>query len=96
MKKQTRFLSVLTAAAFMTILPQAAAQSAIPVVYGSEFGWTEEDGLRVYYDEDGYLTTDSWRKDGEDWYYLGEDGQITKNEKIDDYYVGSDGKMIKN
>lgn len=96
MKKQTRFLSVLTAAAFMTILPNAAALSAIPVVYGSEFGWTEEDGLRVYYDEDGYLTTDSWRKDGEDWYYLGEDGQITKNEKIDDYYVGSDGKMVKN
>lgn len=95
MRKQIRLFTVLSTAAFMAILPPIANQTGVSTVYGAECGWTEEDGSRVYYDEDGYLTTDSWRKDGEDWYYLGENGQITKNSKIDDYYVGTDGKMVK-
>ncbi len=56
------------------------------------YGWTEENGQLAYYDEDGYLTTDSWRKNGDDWYYLDEEGSIARNQKIDDYYVGKTEK----
>lgn len=96
MKKQTQLLAVMSAAAFMTMIP--AFTNALPAgtAWAAESGWTEEDGSLVYYDEDGYLTTDSWRKKGEDWYYLDEDGSISVNKKIDEYYVGSDGKMVKN
>lgn len=95
MKKQTHFLAVLSAAAFMALMPPFAGQTGIGSAFAASFGWTEEDGSMVYYDEDGYLTTDSWRKNGDDWYYLGEEGQTVKNAKIDDYYVGEDGKMVK-
>lgn len=88
MKKQTHVLAVMTAAAMLSIFPAAS-------VYAAEYGWMTEDGAQVYYDADGYLVTDSWRKNGEDWYYLGEEGQVTYNQKIDDYYVGNDGKMVK-
>ena len=89
MKKQTKITAVLSAAAIMTMV------SGIPA-YAASYGWVTEGDTKVYYDEDGYLTTDSWRKRGEDWYYLGEDGQIVSNAKIDEYYVDEDGKMVTN
>ena len=94
MKKQTQMLAVLSAAAFMAILPSFLGQPQ--TVYAAECGWTEEDGSMVYYDEDGELLTDTWRKEGNDWIYLNEDGYISKNQKIDEYYVDADGKMVKN
>lgn len=96
MKKQTRLLAVLSAAAFMAMIPGVSGQGGIRDAYAASYGWVEEDGSFVYYDEDGYLTTDSWRKNGEDWYYLGENGLAVTNQKIEDYYVGNDGKMVKN
>lgn len=96
MKKQTHFFAVLSAAAFMAVMPSFAGQSTAMTSYAASYGWMEEDGSMVFYDEDGYLTTDSWRKNGDDWYYLGEDGQIVTNAKIEDYYVGEDGKMVTN
>lgn len=96
MKKQTRVLAVLSAAAFMSMMPAFTNQAGTGMAYAASYGWTEEDGAMVYYDEDGYLTTDSWRKKGQDWYYLDEYGQISINTKIEDYYVGEDGKMVKN
>ena len=83
MKKQTKIAAVLSAAAFMMMV------SGLPV-YAASYGWVTEGDAKVYYDEDGYLTTDAWRKRGEDWFYLGEDGQIVKNAKIDEYYVDED------
>ena len=83
MKKQTRMLAVLSAAAFMTMIAPVSGPAG--AVFAAEYGWTEEEGSRVHYDEDGYLTTDSWRRDGEDWYYLDEDGMISRNTKIDEY-----------
>ena len=94
MKKQTRMLAVLSAAAFMTMIAPVSGPAG--AVFAAEYGWTEEEGSRVHYDEDGYLTADSWRRDGEDWYYLDEDGMISRNTKIDEYYVDGDGKMVKN
>lgn len=94
MKKQTRILAVMSAAAVMSLA--GAAAGPVPAAYAAQYGWTTENGSEVYYDEDGYMTTDSWRKNGDDWFYLNEDGQITKNGKVDDYYLGEDGKMVKN
>ncbi len=94
MKKQTQMLAVMSAAAFMALLPSFIGQPQ--TVYAAECGWTEEDGSMVFYDEDGELLTDTWRKEGNDWIYLNEDGHITKNQKIDEFYVDADGKMVKN
>ena len=80
MKKQTQMLAVLSAAAFMALLPSFIGQPQ--TVYAAECGWTEEDGSMVFYDEDGELLTDTWRKEGNDWIYLNEDGHISKNQKI--------------
>ena len=84
MKKQTKIAAALSAAAFMMMV------SGLPV-YAASYGWVTEGDAKVYYDEDGYLTTDAWRKRGEDWFYLGEDGQIVKSKKIDEYYVDDEG-----
>ncbi|MFR4782137.1 MAG: hypothetical protein ACLUAR_04145 [Pilosibacter sp.] len=65
MKKQTKIAAALSAAAFMMMV------SGLPV-YAASYGWVTEGDAKVYYDEDGYLTTDAWRKRGEDWFYLGE------------------------
>ena len=94
MKKQTRYLAVMSAAAFMTIVP--ALTGHIQTALAADCGWTEENGSMVFYDEDGDLVTDSWRKEGDAWYYLNEDGHVSLNQKIDEYYVGADGKMVKN
>lgn len=96
MKKQTRLFAVLSAAAFMSMMPAFANASSVGTAYAAGYGWIEEDGSMVYYDEDGYMSSDSWRKNGEDWFYLDEEGQITTDKKVDDYYVGKDGKMVKN
>ena len=89
MKKQTKIAAVLSAAAFMMMV------SGLPV-YAASYGWVTEGDAKVSYDEDGYLTTDAWRKRGEDWFYLGEDGQIVKSAKIEEYYVDDEGKMVTN
>lgn len=94
MKKQTQMFAVLSTAAFMALFPSFVGQPQI--VYAAECGWTEEDGSMVYYDEDGELLTDTWRKEGNDWIYLNEDGHISKSQKIDEFYVDADGKMVRN
>lgn len=94
MKKQTRLLAVMSATAFMALVPTFAGP--ISTAFAADCGWTEEDGSMVFYDEDGDLVTDSWRKEGDGWYYLNEDGHVSLNQKIDEYYVGADGKMVKN
>ena len=65
MKKQTQMLAVLSAAAFMALLPSFIGQPQ--TVYAAECGWTEEDGSMVFYDEDGELLTDTWRKEENEW-----------------------------
>lgn len=88
MKKQTQIFAVMSAVAFMCMVPAT--------VYAASSGWVNEDSSLVYYDEDGYLVTDSWHKNGSDWYYLGEDGQIVRNTKVEEYFLDADGKMVTN
>lgn len=96
MKKQTTVFAVMSTAVLMSLAPVSAGPSASMKAYAASSGWVVEDGSPVCYDEDGYLVTDSWRKNGNDWYYLGEDGRITRNTKVDEYYLDSDGKMVRN
>ena len=88
MRKQTKLVAVLSAAALL----------AVGASMTSFAGWEkDEDGIWHYYDSDDEMVTDEWRKDGSKWFYLDEDGNMLTDSWVDDeYYVGSDGAMLKN
>ena len=88
MRKQTKLVAVLSAAALL----------AVGASMTSFAGWEkDEDGIWHYYDSDDEMVTDEWRKDGSKWFYLDEDGNMLTEAWVDDeYYVGADGAMIKN
>lgn len=92
MKKQNKWMAVLSTAVFMTaITPVFAA----PVMAQST-GWVEEDGSFRYYDADGYYLTDSWKKQDGEWFYLDEEGHVAFNRRVDEYYVNENGKRVIN
>ena len=88
MRKQTKLVAVLSAAALL----------AVGASMTSFAGWEkDEDGIWHYYDSDDEMVTDEWRKDGFKWFYLDEDGNMLTEAWVDDeYYVGADGAMVKN
>ena len=88
MRKQTKLVAVLSATALLAI---GAAMTSFAAT-----GWVDENGEWVYYDNDEDLVTDSWKKSGDQWYYLDEDGYMAREKKIDEYYVNADGVMVKN
>lgn len=89
MRKQTKLLAVLSASALLAIGASMTSFAAT--------GWVDEDGSWVYYDSDGDMVTDEWRKSGNNWYYLDEDGYMATESWVDsDYYVGEEGTMLKN
>ena len=57
MKKQIKWTAVLSTAAFMTAL----APSFQAPVMAQPTGWTEDNGIWMFYDEDGYSVTDTWK-----------------------------------
>ncbi len=97
MRKQTKFLAVLSAAAiFAAAAPMMTNYTGSFRVLAATEGWVEEDGKWYYLDEDGYRETHTWKKKGNDWHYLDEDGEIAVNQRIDEYYVNAEGRMVKN
>ena len=91
MKKQINFLAVLSAAAMMALAGSGS------VLAQEKAGWVEEmAGEWKYYDTDGYMLTDSWKKQGNDWYYLDDDGNLAFNKQVDEYYVDETGKRVSN
>ena len=88
MRKQTKLVAVLSAAALL----------AVGASMTSFAGWEkDEDGIWHYYDSDDQMVEGEWRKDGSKWFYLDEDGNMATDTWVDDeYYVGSDGAMLKN
>ena len=88
MRKQTKLVAVLSAAALL----------AVGASMTSFAGWEkDEDGIWHYYDSDDEMVEGEWRKDGSKWFYLDEDGNMATDTWVDDeYYVGSDGAMLKN
>ena len=95
MRKQTKLVAVLSAAALLAIGASMTSFAAT--------GWQEEDGTWVYYDKDEYKVTDSWKKSGNYWYYLDEDGYMATSKLIENgddngniYYVDETGRMVAN
>ena len=95
MRKQTKLVAVLSAAALLAIGASMTSFAAT--------GWTEENGEWVYYDRDGYQVTEAWKKSGSNYYYLDEDGVMAKDKLIENgddngnlYYVDANGVMVTN
>ena len=84
-------LAVLAAAAVMT-----AGMTAV-TSWAAE-GWSKQNNTWVYYDSQGYLIRDEWKKGADNqWRYLNGDGVMAVNEWVDDtYYVDENGLMIAN
>ena len=91
MKKQTKVLAVLSTAMFMATVSPAFLPNA-STAYAKSAGWTEVDGGWSYLDSYGDPVTDTWKKNGTDWYYLDSEGMLAFNMQVDEYYVGEDGK----
>ena len=66
MRKQTKLVAVLSAAALMAM---GASMTAFA-------DWSQEDGEWVYLDRNGDRVTDEWRRSNSQWYYLDEDGYM--------------------
>ncbi len=92
MRKQTKLVAVLSASALLALGASMTSFAAT--------GWTEENGTWVYYDNDGYQVTDTWKKSGNYWFWLNSDGEMSTNELIEDdgdyYYVDGNGAMVTN
>ncbi len=89
MRKQTKLVAVLSAAA---LLAMGASMTSFAA------GWEKDDaGIWHYYDSDDEMVYDEWKKDGNKWFYLDEDGDMLTDAWVDDdYYVGEDGAMLVN
>ena len=89
MRKQTKLVAVLSAAA---LLAMGASMTSFAA------GWEKDDaGIWHYYDSDDEMVYDEWQKDGSKWFYLDEDGNMLTDSWVDDeYYVGEDGAMLVN
>ena len=93
MRKQTKLVAVLSAAALLAIGASMTSFAA---------GWTQEDGTWVYLDRDGDRVTEDWKKSGANYYWLDEDGQMATDmlvedtDKNDHYYVDANGVRVSN
>ena len=52
-------------------------------------------GKTFYFDADGYMVRE-WIEVDNDWYYMGTDGVMVKDQAVGEYYVKEDGRMAKN
>ena len=93
MRKQTKLVAVLSAAALLAIGASMTSMAAQ--------GWQQEGDDWYYYDNNGDYVTDEWKKSGNNWYYLGDDGYMMKNYLLTDendnvYYLDGNGVMVTN
>ena len=95
MKRATKLMAVLSAAAVMTAVTPSLLNGPATVLAASS-GWVDENGTLRYYDSDGDYVTEAWKKRDSDWYYLNDEGEIATDEMIDEYYVDETGKKVSN
>ena len=93
MRKQTKLVAVLSAAALLALGASMTSFAAT--------GWQEENGTWVYYNKSGNKATETWAKSGDNWFYLNSDGELATEQLVDDdndnyYYVDANGAMVKN
>ena len=93
MRKQTKLVAVLSAAALLAI-------GASMTSFAAAAHWDQQDGEWVFVDRNGDRMTDVWKKSNGQWYYLDSDGYMAKDQVIEDddnkYYVGADGARVTN
>ena len=93
MRKQTKLVAVLSAAALLAIGASMTSFAAR--------GWVEENGS-WYYDNtgNGDYAYGEWKKSGNNWFWLGDDGAMVTDSLIEDgdykYYVNANGAMVTN
>ncbi len=89
MKKKTRLVALLSAAALLSLGASMTSLAA---------GWEkDDDGTWHYYDKDDDLVTSEWRKDGSSWFYLDDDGNMLTMSWVDDNsYVNERGVRLVN
>ena len=93
MRKQTKLVAVLSAAALLAIGASMTSMAAQ--------GWQQEGDDWYYYDNNGDAVTEEWKKSGNNWYYLGDEGYMMKNYLLTDendnvYYLDGNGVMVTN
>ena len=94
MRKQTKLVAVASAAALLAVGASMTSFAAA--------GWVEEDGQWFFYDRDGNRVENTWKKSGDNWYWLdSEEGGAMAIDKLvedgeDTYYVDSNGVMVRN
>ena len=93
MRKQTKLVAVLSAAALLAIGASMTSFAATP-------HWDQEDGEWVYLDRNGERVSDTWKKSNGQWYYLDEDGYMARDRRVeysdDLYYVDENGVKVTN
>ena len=93
MRKQTKLVAVLSAAALLAIGASMTSFAATP-------HWDQEDGEWVYLDRNGDRVSDEWKKSNGQWYYLDEDGYMAKDRRVEYgdalYYVDENGVKVTN
>ena len=72
MRKQTKFVAVLSAAALFAIGVSMTS-------FAATAHWEQEGEDWVYLDNDGDRVTDTWKKSGSNWFYLDSDGYMAKD-----------------
>ena len=95
MRKQTKLVAVLSAAALLAI-------GASMTSFAATKGWVQEGEDWIYLDKDGEREANVWRRSGDNYYYLNEDGIMAKDTLIKDdtvnatYYVDENGVRLTN
>ncbi len=95
MRKQTKLVAVLSAAALLAI-------GASMTSFAATRGWVQEGEDWVYLDRDGNRETSVWRRSGDNYYFLDEDGIMARDALIEDdtvdatYYVDENGVRLTN
>ena len=79
---------------------QRVIERAADVIKKGKYAWQMENGKWCYYNADGGMVRNEWKRSGDNLYHLGSDGYIEKNKFIVDngsmYYVDQEGIMIHN
>ncbi len=94
MRKQTKLVAVLSAAALLAIGASMTSFAATK--------WVQEGEDWVYLNSDGERECNVWRRSGDNYYYLNEDGIMARDTLIKDdtvdatYYVDENGVRVTN
>ena len=95
MRKQTKLVAVLSAAALLAI-------GASMTSFAATKGWVQEGEDWVYLDKEGNREANVWRRSGDNYYYLDDDGIMARDTLVIDdtidatYYVDENGVRITN